>query len=242
MKKISLEHTIRNVVNKKTEQHIDEAVGTIGTDKPKEVPNAFFKPVHIHPRKDEAQIPAGGPTRARRNYEMEKAGVHKEEAEQIDEFLAPVAKEVIKQTAPKVLPRVAGAVSSTVKNVKKLFSPVKEPAEPVVVPPAPKPAPPKPKEPPAPAKPDKPIQPSPVEQPPAPGKDPRETQPSPTIPAPGIGFLNSSIILPIGFFFNLLFWLFLFVLKFMNFCTSFIFFYFNVIFHHFLKCQFYIFF
>lgn len=173
MKKISLEHTIRNVVNKKTEQHIDEAVGVIGTDKPHEIPNAFFKTVHINPRKGEEQIKASGPTRARRNYEMEKAGVRKEEAEQIDELVA--AKEGLKF--------VVNMFKAPTGNLPAVVSKTKPPAGPV---PKPSTAPPtKPSEPPPFAEPTKP---KPIDLPPIAPEPKVPAAPKPDVkpPAPDV--------------------------------------------------------
>jgi hypothetical protein len=75
MKKyISLEHTIKKVVAEQNyKKPVDEAISPVDYDKPKEIPQAFFKPVHIQPRKGEAQIPVSGPVRSRRNVEKEKS-------------------------------------------------------------------------------------------------------------------------------------------------------------------------
>jgi hypothetical protein len=88
----SLEHTIKKVVAEQnyTNKPVDEAISPVDYDKPKEVPQAFFKPVHIQPRKGEAQIPAGGSTRSRRNVEKEKSS----------ETMHPDLKEEAKKKEP----------------------------------------------------------------------------------------------------------------------------------------------
>lgn len=159
-KHTSLEHTIKKVVAEQNyrNQPIDEAVGAIGTDKPHDVPRAFFKSVHVQPRKGEGQIPATGTTRAGRNYEMEKAGVHKEEAEAIDEVAFTIAKEIGKRTIFKMPPAPTGNLPAVVGKTPKP-TPTPKPA------PAPKPAEPPPFKEPAPG-------PKPFDMPPAPDKVP----------------------------------------------------------------------
>lgn len=146
----SLEHTIKKVVAEQNYRNepIEEAVGAIGTDKPHEVPRAFFKSVHINPRKGEAQIPATGTTRAGRNYELEKAGVHKEEI--IDESKAALAQKLFTprggaavpkpSTPPAPAPKPPGEVVPFPKQTPEPATPPVKPAEPTpVAPPAPKP-------------------------------------------------------------------------------------------------------
>lgn len=102
MKKyISLEHAIRKAVAEQNykKKALDESISPVDYDKPKEVPQAFFKPVHIQPRQGSDQIAASGPTRARRNVEKEKSSetMHPElkKEEKVDEAAAiaiPIAK------------------------------------------------------------------------------------------------------------------------------------------------------
>ena len=151
-KHTSLEHTIRKVVSEQNyrNQPIDEAVGAIGTDKAHDVPRAFFKSVHVQPRKGESQIPATGATRAGRNYEMEKAGVHKEEAETVDESraLSSALKMVTPRggaavpkpsTPPAPAPKPPGEVVPFPKQTPEPATPPVKPAEPTPVAPPAKP-------------------------------------------------------------------------------------------------------
>jgi hypothetical protein len=123
MKKyISLEHTIKQVVAEQNyKKPVAEAISPVDYDKPKEVPQAFFKPVHIQPRKGEAQIPAGGPVRSRRNVEKEKSSetMHPDikEEEQIDEYAGIIIKGATK--IPKVAPQLADDAVSLLKNLFK---------------------------------------------------------------------------------------------------------------------------
>jgi len=148
-KKISLEHAIRIAVAEQNYRNkpVDEANSPVDQDKPKEIPNAFFKSVHISPRKGEAQIPASGPTRARRNYEQEKAGV-KEEAEQIDELSVllkkvPVKKPTLPFAEPPTPAKVPAPATKPAPAPEKVPAPATKPAPaPEKVPaPATKPAP-----------------------------------------------------------------------------------------------------
>lgn len=144
----SLEHTIKKVVVEQnySKKPMEEAVGAIGTDKPHDVPRAFFKSVHVHPRKGEAQIPATGVTRSGRNYEMEKAGVHKEET--IDESKAALAQKLFtprggaavpKPSTPPA-PKPPGEVVPFPKQTPEPATPPVKPAEPTPVAPPAKPA------------------------------------------------------------------------------------------------------
>jgi len=140
MKKyISLEHAIRKAVAEQNykKKALDESISPVDYDKPKEVPQAFFKPVHIQPRKGEDQIPASGPVRSRRNYEKEKSSetMHPnlKNEETVDEaaLLARIAtgaiatKEIIKRTAPKLADDIIQAMARTIKGEKKPTEPAK---------------------------------------------------------------------------------------------------------------------
>lgn len=126
---------------------IEEAIGVSGTDKPHDVPRAFFKSVHVHPRKGEAQIPATGATRSGRNYELEKAGVHKEET--IDESKAALAQKLFTPrggaavpkptTPPAPAPKPPGEVVPFPKQTPDPATPPVKPAEPTPVAPPAKP-------------------------------------------------------------------------------------------------------
>jgi hypothetical protein len=74
-KYISLEHAIRQAVAEQNykKKTLDESISPVDYDKPKEVPQAFFKQVHIEPRTGSDQIQATGPVRSRRNVEKEKS-------------------------------------------------------------------------------------------------------------------------------------------------------------------------
>lgn len=74
-KYISLEHAIRQAVTEQNYKNksIDESISPVDYDKPKEVPQAFFKQVHIEPRTGSEQIQTTGPVRSRRNVEKEKS-------------------------------------------------------------------------------------------------------------------------------------------------------------------------
>ena len=165
-KHTSLEHTIRKVVSEQNyrNQPIDEAVGAIGTDKAHDVPRAFFKSVHVQPRKGEGQIPATGTTRSGRNYELEKAGVHKEEAEVVGESAAAAAL---------LSPVISKTVNIIDRFVRSGAAPKRAPAPAPAPPPARPPAP-KPEKPPGEVVPFK-----------KPGEKPEQPPATPPAPAPG---------------------------------------------------------
>jgi hypothetical protein len=216
MKKyISLEHAIRKAVAEQNykKKALDESISPVDYDKPKEVPQAFFKPVHIQPRKGEDQIPAGGPVRSRRNYEKEKSSetMHPnlKNEETVDEATllallpagiatgAIATKEIAKRTAPKLADDVLQAMARTIKGEKKPTEPAKPeqkpgsptapaPERPFDVPPNNLPAvvPPKPTQtPPAPATP-APVKVEPLPKQPAPAPTKTEPLPVEVRPAP----------------------------------------------------------
>ena len=209
MKKyISLEHAIRNAIAEQNYQGktLDESISPVDYSKPKEVAQAFFKPVHIEPRQGSEQIAASGPVRSRRNVEKEKSSetMHPglKEEETLDEApllaLLPAGiatgaiatKEIAKRTAPKLADDILQAMARTIKGEKKPTEPAKpeqkpesptapEPVRPFDVPPNNLPAvvPPKPTQtPPAPATP-APVKVEPLPKQPAPA-------PAPATPAP----------------------------------------------------------
>jgi hypothetical protein len=124
MKKyISLEHAIRKAVAEQNykKKALDESISPVDYDKPKEVPQAFFKPVHIQPRKGEDQIPAGGPVRSRRNYEKEKSSetMHPnlKNEEKIEEEAAVI------RAPTTTLPDPLEIAKSAAKTLKKNVAP-----------------------------------------------------------------------------------------------------------------------
>jgi len=180
MKKyISLEHTIRKVVAEQNYRNepVDEAISPVDYDKPKEVPQAFFKPVHIQPRKNGKQIPAGGPVRSRRNLEKEKSSetMHPnlKEEEQLDESAGLLGAffggarvgggAAAKETAKRVKPR-------NVPDEKLPYAEPPPPAKPLDLPTAPNQVP-------------VPVKPTPAPSP-APAPAPAPTKPAPNLPKP----------------------------------------------------------
>jgi hypothetical protein len=207
MKKyISLEHTIRKVVAEQNYRNepVDEAISPVDYDKPKEVPQAFFKPVHIQPRKNGKQIPAGGPVRSRRNLEKEKSSetMHPnlKEEEQLDESAGllgaffggarvgggAAAKETAKRVKPRNVPDEKLPYAEPPPPAKPLDLPTAPNQVPVPVKPTPAPSP-------APAKPapatkvPEPVKPAPAKVEPAPkvpAPAPAPTKPAPNLPKP----------------------------------------------------------
>lgn len=129
-KYISLEHTIRNVVTRKP---MGEAAGsTLGTDEfqgPQS--SAFFKSVHIAPRKGEEQIPTTTRTTAQRNVGKIESSETMKEDQQLDEFVGnsleydPAFQELLKKLGidPNAVPKTGTDLLN-----KTLKPPVAEPA------------------------------------------------------------------------------------------------------------------
>lgn len=96
-KKISLEHTIKNVVS--------EAIGVSGTDKFKGTPKAFLQPIpHIEPKVGDTHPDTATETAKRNTSKIKNSETMKEEEEPIEEGAAPRPPKGY--VAPKIRPKV----------------------------------------------------------------------------------------------------------------------------------------
>lgn len=95
--KIGLEHTIRNVIS-------ESLGGGITTDKPQKVGKAFFKSVHIEPKKGEEHVNGSSSVRAAINAQVQSSSSNVKEDAQLDEFVGvvPALKTAGKAVAPYV--------------------------------------------------------------------------------------------------------------------------------------------